>query len=78
MLIKNCSETQDLARNRVKDVAEPKGYTMTSLARETGISFNTIKRLWKNPSLGANVDTLTRIAKVLRVGIGELIEDTDD
>lgn len=62
----------------MKDIAESKGYTMTSLARETGISFNTIKRLWKNPELGANIDTLTRIAKVLKVGIGELIEDTSD
>jgi transcriptional regulator with XRE-family HTH domain len=67
-----------LVRNKVRDVAEPKGYTMTSLARETGISFNTIKRLWKNPALGANIDTLTRIAKALKVGINELIEDTDD
>lgn len=67
-----------MVRNRVKDIAESKGYTMTSLARETGISFNTIKRLWKNPELGANIDTLTRIAKVLKVGIGELIEDTSD
>ena len=65
-----------MVRNRVRDVAEPKGYSMTSLARETGISFNTIKRLWKNPTLGANIDTLTRIAKTLKVGINDLIEDT--
>lgn len=77
MLIQNL-EMRDLVRNRVRDVAEPKGYTMTSLARETGISFNTIKRLWKNPTLGANIDTLTRIAKILKVGINDLIEDTDD
>ncbi len=63
-----------MVKNRVKDVAEPKGYTMTRLARETGISFNTIKRLWKNPSLGANIDTLTRIAKALNVSISDLIE----
>lgn len=77
MLIQNL-EMRDLVRNRVRDVAEPKGYTMTSLARETGISFNTIKRLWKNPTLGANIDTLTRIARILKVGINDLIEDTDD
>jgi transcriptional regulator with XRE-family HTH domain len=63
-----------VVKNRVKDVAEPKGYTMTRLARETGVSFNTIKRLWKNPTLGANVDTLTRIAKALNVSISDLIE----
>jgi DNA-binding Xre family transcriptional regulator len=63
-----------VVKNRVKDVAEPKGYTMTRLARETGVSFNTIKRLWKNPSLGANIDTLTRIAKALNVSVNDLIE----
>jgi transcriptional regulator with XRE-family HTH domain len=67
-----------MIKNRVKDVAEPKGYTMTKLARETGISFNTIKRLWKNPSLGANVDTLTRIAKVLKVSVSDLIGDIEE
>jgi transcriptional regulator with XRE-family HTH domain len=65
-----------VVKNRVKDVAEPKGYTMTRLARETGVSFNTIKRLWKNPTLGANVDTLARIARVLNVSVNDLIEDT--
>ena len=67
-----------MIRNRVKDVAEPKGYTMTKLARETGISFNTIKRLWKNPSVGANVDTLTRIARVLNVGLDDLFEEVEN
>jgi transcriptional regulator with XRE-family HTH domain len=64
-----------VVRNRVRDVAEPKGYTMTRLARETGVSFNTIKRLWKNPTLGANIDTLSKIARVLQVSIAELVEE---
>jgi DNA-binding Xre family transcriptional regulator len=51
---------------------------MTKLARETGVSFNTIKRLWKNPNLGGNVDTLNRIAKVLNVSFNDLLEEIPD
>lgn len=65
-----------MIRNKIRQIAESKGYTMTSLARETGISFNTIKRAWKNPTLGVNVDTLVRIAKVLHVSLNDLIEDS--
>ena len=66
-----------MVRNRVKDIAETKGYTMTRLARETGVSFNTIKRLWKNPALGANIDTLTRIARVLGVTVNDLFDEIE-
>ncbi len=67
-----------MLRNRVREVAEPRGYTMTRLARETGISFNAIKRLWKNPHVGANIDTLNRIAKVLNVPLGDLFYETPE
>lgn len=66
-----------MVRNRVKDIAETKGYTMTRLARETGVSFNTIKRLWKNPAVGANIDTLTRIARVLGVTVNDLFDEIE-
>lgn len=66
-----------MVRNRVKDIAETKGYTMTRLARETGVSFNTIKRLWKNPAVGANIDTLTRIARVLGVTVNDLFDEVE-
>lgn len=67
-----------MLKNRVKQLAETRGYTMSKLARETGVSFNTIKRLWKNPNLGGNVDTLNRIAKVLNVSFDDLFEETPD
>jgi transcriptional regulator with XRE-family HTH domain len=67
-----------MLKNRVRQVAEPRGYTMTRLAKETGISFNTIKRLWKNPNLGGNIDTLNRIAKVLNISLSDLFEDVPD
>jgi transcriptional regulator with XRE-family HTH domain len=67
-----------MLKNRVRQVAEPRGYTMTRLAKETGISFNTIKRLWKNPNLGGNIDTLNRIAKVLHISLSDLFEEVPD
>ena len=67
-----------MVRLRVKEVAESKGYNMTSLSRATYISFNTIKRLWTKPYEGANVQTLSKIAKVLNVSIADLVEDIED
>lgn len=63
---------------KVKEIAESQGHTMTSLARATGISFNTIKRLWRHPYEGANVQTLAKIAKVLEVTINDLTEEEPD
>ena len=62
---------------RVKEVAEQKGYNMSSLSRASNISFNTIKRIWKNPYSGANINTLNKIAQTLKVPLSELTEETD-
>ncbi len=47
---------------------------MNSLSRATDISFNTIKKLWKNPYSGVTVETLAKIAMVLQVSISDLTE----
>ena len=51
---------------------------MTSLSHASDISFNTIKRLWKNPYSGVNMATLHKIAKVLQVEINELTVDEEE
>ncbi len=68
-------------RLRVKEVAESKGYNMSSLSRASDVSFGTIKRMWRNPYSGApysgaTIDTLSKIAKALQVDISDLIENT--
>lgn len=63
-------------RLRVKEVAESKGYNMSSLSRASDVSFGTIKRMWRNPYSGATIDTLSKIAKALQVEISDLIENT--
>jgi len=69
------SRERFMVRLRIKEVAQAKGYTMNSLSRATDISFNTIKRLWRNPYSGVTVETLSKIAKVLNVSISDLTEE---
>lgn len=61
-------------RLRVREEAEERGYNMSSLSRASDVSFKTIKRYWKNPYESATTDTLSKIAEVLGVPIGDLIE----
>jgi len=65
-------------RLRVKEVAESKGYNMSSLSRASNIAFTTIKKLWTKPYSGANIQTLDKIAKALGVSINDLTEDTTE
>jgi transcriptional regulator with XRE-family HTH domain len=62
-------------RLRVKEVAESKGFNMSTLSRASDVPFSTIRRIWKNPSYEVRLATLQRIAHVLGVPTRELIED---
>ena len=64
-----------MVRLKVKEVAQSKGYNMSSLSRASDIHFNTIKRLWTKPDAGATIDTLSKIAKVLGVTVNDLVDD---
>jgi transcriptional regulator with XRE-family HTH domain len=64
-----------MVRLRVKEIAESKGYNMSSLSRASDISFNTIKRIFRDPYKEVTTTTLERIAKALGVPTSELIED---
>src|SRR5260370_37911180 len=65
-----------MVRLKVKEVAEAKGYNMSSLSRARDVSFGTIKRMWRNPYSRATIDTLAKIARVLHVTLSDLVEDT--
>ncbi len=67
-----------MLRLRVKEVAESKGYNMSSLSRASDIHFNTIKKLWTKPYSGATIETLNKIAIALGVSVGDLIENVPD
>jgi DNA-binding Xre family transcriptional regulator len=67
-----------MLRLRIKELAEEKGYNMSSLSRKSDVSFKTVKRLWKDPYQTANTDTLERLAKALEIDVRELLETVPD
>ncbi|MFL5692130.1 MAG: helix-turn-helix domain-containing protein [Ktedonobacteraceae bacterium] len=64
-----------MARLRIKEVAEERGYTMSSLSRKADISLRNVRRLWRNPETVTTTDTLEKLARALEVNIGDLVED---
>jgi len=51
---------------------------MGKLSRQADIAYRTIQRIYNDPSYFPTLPTLEKIAKVLDVPIGELIENTPD
>lgn len=72
------TESKKMVRLRVKEIAKTKGYNMSSLSRTSNISFNTIKRIFRDPYKEVRTTTLERLAKALGVPTSELIEDIAD
>jgi transcriptional regulator with XRE-family HTH domain len=62
----------------VKEVAESKGYSMSKLSRAADVSFTTIKRLYREPERGANINTLEKIAHALGVPVRDLFVENGE
>jgi DNA-binding Xre family transcriptional regulator len=67
-----------MVRLRVKEIAEAKGYNMSSLSRKADIGFSTVKRIFQDPYKEVTTTTLEKIARALEVPTSELIEDVDE
>ena len=67
-----------MLRLRVKEVAEKRGYNMSSLSRVSNVSILTIRHLCKRPEADVTISTLEKIALVLGVQIGDLVERVPD
>ncbi|WP_052888985.1 helix-turn-helix domain-containing protein [Thermogemmatispora carboxidivorans] len=67
-----------LVRLKVKEVAEARGFNMSSLSRAADVNFRTIKGIFRNPYKDVNISTLAKIARALGVPTPELIEDVPD
>lgn len=65
-------------RLKIREVAESKGYNMSTLSRDSDVPFNTIRRAWKNPQYEIKLATLHKIAQTLGVSTSDLIEDVPD
>lgn len=62
-----------MAKLRVKEVAESKGFTAARLARRADLAYGTVKTIWDDPDRDVTIGTLAKIAAVLGVSVKDLI-----
>jgi transcriptional regulator with XRE-family HTH domain len=62
------------ARFRLRELLEARGISQSQLAREAGVSFSTVNRLCTNATEQVSLATLDKIAGVLGVAPGDLIQ----
>ena len=78
-LVKQEVRRREMAvRLRVKEVAREKGISMGKLHRAADVSYKTIKRIYSDPFYATTTITLGKLAKVLGVPPGDLIEEVSD
>jgi DNA-binding Xre family transcriptional regulator len=65
-------------RLKVREIAEQKGYNISTLSRKADVGLSTVRRLWRDPYRHVDFDVLERIAKTLDVPVTALIEDVPD
>ncbi len=72
----------DMARLRLREIAEAQGLNMSQMQRRSGLTMGAVRRYWYNTSDGkengprlalVNLDALDSLARVLRVQPNELI-----
>ena len=77
MLMMQSAGVHMAARWRLRDIAEPERWSARKLSIATGLAYNTVWGLWTNKSRRADLDTLTALARVLKVHPSELIGESD-
>lgn len=60
-------------RWRVREIAEPERWTARKLALATGLAYNTVWGIWTNKTRRADLDTMEKIARELKVAARDLI-----
>jgi DNA-binding Xre family transcriptional regulator len=67
-----------MARWKLKDIAEPQGWNPHSLAIEARLSYNTVRPIWFGTAKRVDLETLSKLAKVLGVSPGDLIGENGE
>lgn len=67
-----------MIRLKVKEIAEARGFNQSSLSRAADVSFNTVKRIFRDPYREITTTTLEKIARALGVNPGDLMEVVPD
>lgn len=62
-------------RLKVRDIAEPRGWTAAKLARRADVSNTAMYLIWDGTTTDPGLKTLIKISKVLKVSITDLYEE---
>ena len=65
-------------RLKVREIAEQKGYNISTLSRKSDVGLSTVRRLWHDPYRHVDFYVLERLAKALDVPVTALIEDVPE
>ena len=58
----------------LKKLRDKKGYSLEKVARLADLSLNTIVKIENGVNKNPTIETLTKIAKVLEIGVDDLIK----
>lgn len=67
-----------MVKLRVKQIAKEKHISMGKLSRLSDVNYRTIQRIFNEPEYMPTIPTLEKLARVLGVSTGDLIEDIPD
>ncbi len=62
-----------MARWQLREIAEPDRWNARKLAQATGLAYNTVWGIWTNNTRRADLDTLQKLAQVLKIQASDLI-----
>lgn len=62
----------------MKELAKAKNVSMGKLSRLSDVNYRTIQRIYNEPDYMPTIATLEKIARVLGVPTGDLLEDMPD
>ena len=63
---------------RLKEIAQAKGFSQGKLSRASDVDDNTIKRIYRNPTVTVTTETPSKLAKAPGVSVHELIVEIPD
>jgi DNA-binding Xre family transcriptional regulator len=67
-----------MIRLKLKEVIQEKNLSQSKLSRMADVSLNTIQQMYHNAYHDATLSTLEKLAKALRVDVGDLYEVVPD
>lgn len=67
-----------MIRLKIEEVAKTKGVSMRQLSKRSGLVYNTIRLIYRDPYRPLSTVTLDKLAQALGVDASELIESVPD